>query len=416
LKGDPSKTQRLLDLLAFLATRRAPVDVATIIRNVAGYGGDGGGQEEGPRDAVLRKFERDKAELRDLGIPLESEGVTAWGGAKEVRYRLRRDSFFLPVLRLLEASGADGAPTHPAAPSATPRGRGRDLQVHPDELAAAVEALHYVQDLPAFPLRREARSALAKLTFDLAPESVDHPPGILHLSSFDQAAVGEVLSLASEAMARRKALHFHYFSIGRNLRARRSAYPLGLLYQGSRWYLVGQEPAGGAVRVFRVDRIEEVEMESRRPRTPDFEVPEGFSLQAFRGRRPWELDEEAEELEVTVHFREPLSRLAVRNGWGAAEGEGEEVPEGRPGGQRGAVLGEEDPGATDEGGGTEDQGVIEGGGVADGGGVTRVFRVRNVDTFLRWLLTHQRMAEVVSPVSVGERLRDLRRRTLEAHR
>ncbi len=392
MKGDPSKTQRLLDLLAFLATRRVPVDVGTIVRNIAGYGGDGRSSAEGPSDAVLRKFERDKAELRDLGVPLESEGVTAWGGVEEVRYRLRRDSFFLPVLRLLEAGAGHGGPGDSAPPPGGPGGNGRDLRVHPDELAAAVEALHYVQDLPAFPLRREARSALAKLTFDLAPEAVGHPPGILHLSAFDQAAVGEVLSLASEAMARRKTLHFHYFSIGRNLRARRSAYPLGLLYQGSRWYLVGQEPDGGAIRVFRVDRMEEVELESRRPRTPDFEVPEGFSLEAFRGRRPWELDEEAEELEVAVHFRPPLSRLAERNGWGVAEGGVTGGPEGRSRGGPGEELCEGDE------------------------GVTRVFRVKNVDPFLRWVLTHQRMAEVVSPISIAERLRDLRRRTLEAHR
>ncbi|MEX2532188.1 MAG: WYL domain-containing protein [Gemmatimonadota bacterium] len=380
MKGDPTKTQRLLDLLAFLATRRAPVEVGAILRNVAGYGGDGGGMDELPGDAVLRKFERDKAELRDLGIPLDSETVTVWGGVEEVRYRLRADSFFLPVLRLLEARAEDADLN---GIGGAPRARapvGRQLQVHPSELAAAVEALHYVHDLPAFPLRRAARSALAKLTFDLAPEALDPSPGVLHLSSIDRVVVGEALSLASEAMARRKSLHFEYFSIGRDHRSRRSAHPLGLLYQGSRWYLVGQDPQSHEIRMFRVDRMEEVEVEERRPRTPDFEVPEGFSLEAYRGRRPWELDAE-EEVTVTVHFRPPLSLLAARNDWGML------------------CHGDEDPPGEREG----------------RNGASRVFHVRNVNPFLRWILTHHGMAEIVSPASLRQDLEELRKRTLEVH-
>ena len=88
------KLHRWLDLLASLLSRRYPVSIGELRRDVPGYA-DESIQEE----SILRTFERDKGELRDLGVVIDtvvdSEGVG--------RYQLRKQDFYLPLLSVCEA-------------------------------------------------------------------------------------------------------------------------------------------------------------------------------------------------------------------------------------------------------------------------------------------------------------------------
>jgi predicted DNA-binding transcriptional regulator YafY len=366
-KPRPSRTQRLLDLIAYLSSRRFPVPVEAIMSDVPGYALEPDADRKA-RETVRRRFERDKADLRDLGVPLESVRETV-RGEEDVRYLLRPQSFYMPVMKLL-ASG-DGE-------------RRGELAVRPEELRTAVEALLHVQELPAFPFRREARSTLAKLTFDLAAELL--PPGgsrVRHLPPFDPTEVEAVLEIVSQALQRRKTLRFDYYAIGHDRTDRRATHPLGLLYQGSRWYLVARDLDRDGERVFRVERMSAVEMDRSSPRTPDFEMEKGQSLAKYRDRKAWDLGEPGSETEVRVRFRPPLSLLAERNAWG------EPV--------------EEPPGETS---GRERDGE---------GGIVRRFHVRSVEPFLRWLLTHHGSTRIEAPVELRKRLNALRDRVLAAH-
>ncbi|MFP3949227.1 MAG: hypothetical protein ACLFWG_10910, partial [Longimicrobiales bacterium] len=67
-----SKVQRWLDLVSFLVGRRFPVDVDEVMRNVPAYAERWVEGSEKDRASVRRMFERDKDELRELGVPLES--------------------------------------------------------------------------------------------------------------------------------------------------------------------------------------------------------------------------------------------------------------------------------------------------------------------------------------------------------
>ena len=76
---------------------------------------------------MRRKFERDKSELRELGVVLETRKVAADHTDQEVEgYLLRPKDFYLPYLELRTV----------AAPRSEPYFL-HSIRVEPDELAAA---------------------------------------------------------------------------------------------------------------------------------------------------------------------------------------------------------------------------------------------------------------------------------------
>lgn len=66
-----SKVERLVNLVIALLSTRGYITAEKIRSSVAGY------SDSGSAEAFSRMFERDKNELRDLGIPLEVGRVSA---------------------------------------------------------------------------------------------------------------------------------------------------------------------------------------------------------------------------------------------------------------------------------------------------------------------------------------------------
>src|SRR2546429_6998043 len=131
-----SRTERLVNLVICLLSTRRFLTAGQIAATVPGYEHD----PEDPKDheAFQRKFERDKAELRDLGVPLETGTASVFDN--EPGYRIGRGEYALP-----------------------------DIHLAPDEAAAVGIAARLRQHarLPAAP-----SSALAKLhpaRIDVAP-------------------------------------------------------------------------------------------------------------------------------------------------------------------------------------------------------------------------------------------------------
>ena len=84
-----AKTERLLNLVICLLSTRRPLTKAQIRQAVPQYA------ENTSTEAFERMFERDKDELRDLGIPL----VTSFEDPlfeDEVGYRVDREAYALP--------------------------------------------------------------------------------------------------------------------------------------------------------------------------------------------------------------------------------------------------------------------------------------------------------------------------------
>ena len=352
-----SKVQRWLDLISFLVGRRFPVDVDQVMRHVPAYAERWTEGSETERASVRRMFERDKDELRELGIPLETvEYSVDFGVERSEGYRLAREDFYLPYLRLLGEAGEAGQDTAGSAPSGA-------FELAEDEAALALDALDRVLERDAFPLREDARAARRKLTFDLDPGALDAAP-VLWVDPPGAGRRAETLDTLSDALLRRKRVRFAYHGIHRGQRTERTVEPWGLLFQHTHWYLVGRDLDRDERRTFRVARMEALEVAHRGRSTPDYEIPDDFDLAALRDREAWELGDD-EPLEARVRFRFPRSLWAERNDMGRLESS------------------------------------------EDDGAQVRTFRVSQTDPFLRWVLSLAGDARVVAPPELVRAFREM---------
>lgn len=381
------KIQRWLDLLAFLTRHRFPVTRGQIMDGVPAYRraldearGEGAGGTEGDRgegadstgsapakdpESVRRMFERDKKGLLELGLPLETVELGHRGAEddEQVGYRLRSRDFYLPYLRILKAGRAmdtpdAGDPDAPARPATGPRASLPRVELELEDLEAVHQGLDLLSQVPDFPWGDEVRSARRTLSFDLH-ETRSGPPTAPVIVRSDPAEVAGRTAVLTRAMELGKCVTFTYAGAYRDAVTDRKVHPWGLLFKLNHWYLVGRDLDREAVRVFRLGRMSELAMNTRRPGTPDFQRPADFSLAPWRDAHAWSLpSDDATETEVRVHFDFPQSLLAERNDMGSLE-------------TRGA-----------------------------NGAQVRVFRARQVDALLRWLLTLQGEARPLSPPEV----------------
>ncbi|MGH7570337.1 MAG: helix-turn-helix transcriptional regulator [Gemmatimonadota bacterium] len=338
-----TKLQRWLDLIAFLIGRRYPVTVDEIMEDVPAYARGAGG--ETTDESVRRMFERDKKELRELGIPIETVEFSVRDAEQSSGYRLARRDFYLPYLRLI-----GGGP--PGAEAGVPRGIDA-FDIRPEEARDARDALSFAAAMPSFLLREEARSALRKLEFDLGP---GRPDALLAVDRPEAAEIRDRLRVLNDSLQARKRVRFRYHGIYRGKPTDRDVAPYGLLFQGGNWYLVGHDALRDDLRVFRVDRMEEPEPNRKTPETADYEVPADFDLDRYRNREAWELGEgEEPPLRAEVRFEFPTSLWAARNAYGEL--------------------------------------ALE----AAAGASIRTFQVHQVNPFLRWVLSLSGEAEILAP-------------------
>lgn len=370
-----SKTQRWLDLIAFLIGYHYPVPVERIMEAVPAYAAGWASADETARASARRKFERDKDELREMGIPIDTVPYSiGHGGEQQEGYRLSRRDFYLPYLRIVGGEGAEaaGEPARASGPGASDGRTGpsaqkgaEELDLSVDEAAAALDALGRVSGLPAFPFAREARSAFRKLAGDLDPDAFRSTP-LLYLDRRDSEEARRALRALADALRDRKRVRFTYHGIYRDETTEREVAPYGLFFQGGNWYLAGHDADRDDLRVFRISRLEDLEVNAKKPRKADYEVPPDFRVEEWTGREAWELGPEDEgAVEARVLFRFPVSLWAARNRHGALEEEREN------------------------------------------GDAIRSFHVRQVSPFLRWLLTFEGEAELLSPPELRRELREL---------
>lgn len=394
-----TKLQRWLDLIACLVGRKHPVSVDEILESVPSYASPLDTEDDRALDASRRMFERDKSELRAFGIPIETVEFTV-GGVAETQegYRLTRTDFYLPYLRLIGGSGgeeagpAGGRGDEPGLRSGslgvfegTRRMRDvPDFEITSDEAADAREALAHLEEVDASPLVREARSARRKLSFDL-PTRRTAP--VLFVDRPEVGAQRDRLRRLTDALTARKRVAFGYHGIYRGERTERDVEGYGLLYQRGNWYLIGHDHLRDDMRIFRVDRMEDVEPNAKRPETPDYEVPDDFDLADWRGKEAWELGDE-EPIEALVAFRFPRSLWADRNGYGEPVDPADEVLDDVP----------------------------DAAGRLAGGGAIRSFELHQVDPFLRWILSQAGEAEILAPPELVDAFGDLARDVAELHR
>jgi proteasome accessory factor B len=364
---EPTKLQRWLDIIAYLVGRRLPVSADELMRGVPAYAERWDSDNATTRESARRSFERDKDELRKHGIPIRTvEYRTPEHPDVLEGYLIERRDFYLPYLKLVSEPGNP--------PRYTDRHRAAQVEIGEHDAPLALEALRRVASVPGFPLAREARSAFRKLAFDLDPQAFASDSPVLFMDPPGSAELMTRLRTLSDALLARKRVTFRYHGIYRGEETTRDVAAYGLLFQHGNWYLIGHDATRSDIRVFRVGRMDDVVANAKAPNTADYEIPDGFSLDAYVGREPWELGENDDvPIVVRVLFRFPLSLWAERN-------------------ERGELESRRDDGST-----------------------VRCFAVHQVDPFLRWLLSLEDDVAVLDPAALHEELRRMADAVARAH-
>lgn len=194
------RVERLTNLLALLLETRTPLSLTQIADELAGQYPDKAASRRGA-------FERDKAALREIGVPIEQEIVSGPEHAGQTRYWIDRERYEL-----------------------------QGLELDPDETRALQVAMAATR-----PGSASGQEAMWKIG-----------GGVLDSGATVAAVVPDAASLPvlREALATRASVRFTYRDVARRVD------PWGVLLRSGFWYLVGHDHERDARRTYRIDRID----------------------------------------------------------------------------------------------------------------------------------------------------------------
>jgi proteasome accessory factor B len=207
--SNASKTERLLNLLIMLLVQRNYVSKERIRAILYADASD---------DAFEKMFERDKEELRSLGVPIEVGQMDAYFD-DEPGYRVRADQFALP-----------------------------EISLESDEASVVALATKVWEHARLAEATTDAVSKLsaAGLALDLGALDIAQP----RLSADEPA-----FDVFWEATVSRRAVTFDYQRPGYDAPLTRHLQPWGVVRFSGRWYAVGLDTDRGQERVFRLSRV-----------------------------------------------------------------------------------------------------------------------------------------------------------------
>ena len=241
------KSERLINLtIALLATKRF-ITKSEILKTVEGY--------EGSPESKDRMFERDKDDLRSLGIEIEV-GTFDPLFNDEAGYRIKQERYQLDL--------GDVTP----------------LEISLLSLAA--------QAWQGASLDDAAQRALVKLSsLGIAIDEANLPHSVPFLSD-----EGLDIPKITRAIAEHQILEFTYRNYDLSLESRR-VVPIGLSTRSGYWYLAGVDQSIEEVRTFRLDRVNGTFTVKKGPKK--FETPENFDSES--------LFERVKSVEATIDVR-----------------------------------------------------------------------------------------------------------------
>jgi proteasome accessory factor B len=208
--GRIDRTERLLNLVVCLMSTRYPVSRERIVEMIPGYG-------QAPSVSALeRMFERDKDELRALGIPIE----TVLDSSGDVEgYRILGDRY-----------------------------RMEPISFTADERAAIAVAARVWQEAVLGPLANQAVRKIQAVSPGPDVEIGQMP--IAHLNASDAAVLA-----AMRAIRGRRRIRMDYRGPQDEAPRARELDPWGIVAHEGAWYLVGFDHGREEPRVFRTSRI-----------------------------------------------------------------------------------------------------------------------------------------------------------------
>ena len=229
------RTERLLNLVIALLSTRRGFTKHELFDEIELYG------EASTPEAREKLFDRDKAFLREQGIPVESYSEeTYFEDNTTQRYRIRHDAYRLP-----------------------------GVQFSPEESAVLALAARMWDQAS---LGSSAARALRKLQArGVLPEDAGRIPVQPSIRTNDPH-----FDDIWRAATTRVPVTFGYRPAGADASAVRRVQPWGMGSRFGHWYLVGYDLDRGAERIFRLSRMEA----PVRLRPGSYTVPEGFDIDA----------------------------------------------------------------------------------------------------------------------------------------
>lgn len=228
-----AKTERLVNLtMALLASRRY-MQKSEIFRKVAGY--------TGSQETKERMFERDKDDLRAMGIQIDVASQDPLF-EDEPGYRIRPETYQLPI-----------------------------SEFSPEELGVISAALG-IWRRSDFAVEVEGAVRRVKSSSMIDVEVPD-----LDAASLD--LIEEGLLDISRALASRSSITFNYQKSGSSSSEERQVNPLGLSTWKGSWYLVGEDLVKADIRVFKLSRITSQVSVSKKRDT--YEIPQDFVVKDY---------------------------------------------------------------------------------------------------------------------------------------
>lgn len=240
------KLERLMNLVAVLLDTARPLSAEELREQVPGY------PDPGP--TFHRAFERDKDDLRELGVPLVIEPVPGVDPPRD-GYRIPRDEYYLP-----------------------------DQGLTPDEVAALHLAVTTVQVGAG-----SDDEALWKLGGVIGADGPAAGPD--NEAPVASLPVDARLPTLFAAVSERRRVRFRHGEV------ERLVDPYRLDFRRGRWYLTGFDHDRDDVRSYRLDRIAGEVTTDGEARA--FERP--ATVASGAERQPWELgDDEPVEARLLV--------------------------------------------------------------------------------------------------------------------
>jgi proteasome accessory factor B len=289
------KSERLLNLLITLLVSRSYVTKDRIRAVVEQY-------RDAGDEAFEKMFERDKDELRSLGVPIEVGHLDPLFD-DEPGYRVERAAFELP-----------------------------DIDLAPDEAAVVGLAARVWQHAG---LASATTGALVKLK--AAGVSVDREA--LDTVAPQLTVTEPTFEAFWSATQERVPVAFDYRTAASAETTERHLQPWGVVSYRGRWYVVGHDTDRGGERVFRLSRVQGEVRRTGRPGS--YDVPPGTDVRALTTTLVPPQQELTARLRIRPGAALGLRRSAVdvqegagRDGWDLVD-----VRYGRPDAMADEVLG-----------------------------------------------------------------------------
>jgi predicted DNA-binding transcriptional regulator YafY len=229
-------------------------------------------------DISESSFYRYVKDLRKAEIPIERDKQT--GG-----YKIRRDYYMQPP----------------------------DLTIS-EAMALLISGNSFLNnsELPYFPEINMATAKIMACLPDKTKSLLSSLEDRIHFtldSLVDYSQYSEVFNKLNEAIQEEVNVKINYYTFSRDEVTERVVSPYMMHFNEGALYLIAYCHWRNKIKIFRIDRIREIELTDDK-----FKYPEDFSLEEYLGRA-WSMERGEKEIEVKIEFRGRAARWVKEHRW-----------------------------------------------------------------------------------------------------